>query len=296
MRRTGRAALRVARRPGALLHTKSSTSAEVHFEDPPLNEVVFSVQFDADVIDEVDALSKFRPEIRERFPHLEKQPPFPPAKEEFDVPSPQVGPHFEFLSGPSSHRYWFVSEDGTKLVQVQGDRFLFNWRQVTGEEIYPRFHVLCPEFVELFEIFLSVLATPPVVAWCELSYINPIPVEAGEENTHGELARIINYLVRSPTREALPPVEDTQIQQRFRILDTDTGEPVGRFYVTAMPGFQHTDPRPVYVITLIARGRPVAGHLPQSVVGFLERAHDMIVRAFKEVTTPEMHKQWRMQE
>lgn len=253
---------------------------------------MFSVQFEGDVIDEVAALSEFWPKIQPRFPRLEKQPPFPPATEEFEVPGPQSGPQVQFLTGPPSHRYWFLSQDGTKLVQVQGDRFLFNWRQVVGDEEYPRFASLCPEFIDLLREFVETLEQAPTPAWCELSYINPVPTEGETPETHGQLAQILNYLVRDPEREVLPPVEDTQLQQRFRIIDEITGEPTGRFYVAAVPGFRHSDSRPVYVITLLARGRPGAGELPESLIGFFERAHDLIVRGFKEVTTPAMHELW----
>jgi uncharacterized protein (TIGR04255 family) len=253
---------------------------------------VFSVQFDGDVIDEVAALSRFWPKIQPQFPNLKKQPPFPPATEDFGVPGPQSGPQVQFLTGPPSHRYWFLSEDGTKLIQVQGDRFLFNWRQVVGDEEYPRFATLFPEFIGHLRTFLGTLDSSATPAWCELSYINPVPTTGEQLGTHGQLAQILNYLVRDPERQVLPVVEDAQLQQRFRILDERTGEPTGRLYVTAVPGFRNSDSLPVYVITLLARGRAEHGELPESLVAFFDRAHDLIVGGFREVTTPAMHELW----
>jgi uncharacterized protein (TIGR04255 family) len=266
----------------------------VDFEDPPLNEVVFSVQFDGEVIDEVGVLAEFWQKISAEFPKHEKQPPLPPASESFDVPPPAPELQLRLMQGVPPQRYWFLSEDGTLIVQVQADRLMFNWRQVTGDEEYPHYDVLAPRFAELLETFLgceAVEADAASVDWVELQYINPVETQ-GEEQTHGQLARILNFLVADPPRAVLPPVEDTQLQQRFRIRDDD-GQPRGRLYLTAVPAFRTADAAPVYVITLLARGRPHPGDLREGVRGFLDRAHDLIVRGFVEVTTPEMHTLWR---
>lgn len=274
---------------------RTNTNRPVDFAYPPINEVAFSLQFDGDVIDEVGILSKFRPAIDEKYPRVEKYPPIPPAGERFDVPPQQMAPQVQFLQGPPSTRYWFLSADGTRLVQVQGDRLMFNWRQVIGTEPYPHFDTLYPEFSRLAALFVSVVAEqhgqPPSAAWCELTYINPIDAEGEAAGTHGQLAHILNYLVRDPARETLPPVEDTQIQQRFRITDDD-GVPVGRLYVSAVPGFRQVDSKPVYVLTLLARSRAAIGEVSSQLDPFFLKAHDLIVRGFKEVTTVEMHRRW----
>lgn len=247
----------------------ANNTRDVDFDDPPINEVAFSIQFDGDVIDEVGILSRFRPAIDEKYPRVEKHPPVPPATEQFDVPPQQMAPQIQFMQGPPSTRYWFLSEDGTRLVQVQGDRLMFNWRQVTGHEDYPHFDGLYPEFRRLAALFVSTVAeqreSVPPAAWYELTYINPIDAEGPTPGTHGQLARVLNYLVPDPKRETLPAVEDTQIQQRFRLMD-DGGRPVGRLYVLAVPGFRQADGKPVYVLTLVARSRAPAGELPISLV------------------------------
>lgn len=273
-----------------------SRADRVSFERPPLNEVVFSVQFESEVIDEVGILSRFRNEIEVQYPQLEKQPPVPPSSETFDQPIPP-GIQFQLLAGPPSHRYWFLSGDGTQIVQVQADRLMFNWRQVQGNEEYPRYETLCPEFVRLLALFVESLpdGVDAKPAWCELQYINPVPVADDAPGTHGQLAYIMNRLVPDPPRGALPEVEDTQLQQRFRICGED-GAPTGRLYVTAVPGLRQSDLRPAYILTLLARGRPESDNLPDGVVAFLDRAHDLIVRGFVEVTTPEAHAEWGLKE
>jgi uncharacterized protein (TIGR04255 family) len=271
----------------------ATSTRSVDFAHPPLNEVVFSVQFDSPVIDEIGVLSDFWQIIRHDFPRHEKQPPLPPASETFDVPPRPPELQLQLLQSGPTARYWFLSADGTLIVQVQPDRLMFNWRQVTGSEDYPHYDVLEPRFEDLLRTFLgcdSVDDQGANVGWVELQYINPIEVQA-EHGTHGQLARILNFLVSDPHRVTLPDVEDTQLQQRFRITD-DTGEPQGRLYLTAVPAVRATDQAPLYVITLLGRGRPGSGELVSGVSSFLHRAHDLIVNGFREVTTDEMHRVW----
>ena len=93
-------------------------------------------------------------------------------------------------------------------MQVQPDRLMFNWRKVDGTESYPRYETLLPEFVELLGIFLSldqVVAAQPSVAWVELQYVNPIEIEPHDGVGHGQLASILDLLVKDPPRSTFLP-------------------------------------------------------------------------------------------
>ncbi len=170
---------------------------------------------------------------------------------------------------------------------------MFNWRKVTGDEEYPRYETLLREFTNLLQTFLScgqVVTARPVVAWVELQYINPVEVGPQDGAGHGQLANILNLLVKDPPRGALPPVEDTQLQERFRIEWPDGG-PRGRLYLTAVPGLVH-DNIYAYILTFLSRGRPGDGELVGGVKDFLDIGHDLIVSGFREVTRSEMHTRW----
>lgn len=266
---------------------------QITFEAPPVNEVSFAIQFRTNVIDEVGTLSSYWPTVQVDYPNVEKQAPVPPMRENFDYPPQPGGPDFEFLSSPPSPRYWFSSADGTLLIQIQPDRFMFNWRQVAGDEDYPRFAALFPEFLKRYEEFVSMLliaGVEPEVAWCELTYHNPIPVDSSD-GTHGQLANIVTFIERDPGHTTIPPVEDTQLQQRFRLADA-SGTAVGRMYITAVPGFLKNSSTPVYVLALIVRARPEADGEWSGVGEFFQMAHRLIVHGFAEVTRPELHERW----
>lgn len=278
----------------------SSASAPVTFEHPPVNEVAFSVQLDGAEFDEVRVLADYWPQIRDDFPGHQKQPPLIPVVEQFAPPDRPVPPiNIDLLTGAPPVRYWFTSRDGSRLVQVQADRFIYNWRQAPGADTYPRFDTLAPEFEKQFTCFLEAVTTDSVApspTWCELTYINHVDAPGATAGVHGPLSRIFNALNTEVTSPTLPPIEDSQLQQRFRILDQEDGQtPIGRFYITAVPAFRAMDKAPIYVITLMARARPSATSTG-SVLAFFNRARELIVMGFKESTRPEMHEVWGLEE
>lgn len=271
-------------------------SDPVTFGSPPLNEVAMSVQFPTGVVDEVDALARYWPTIRDAFPLHDKQPPLFPVVEDFNRP-PEGGAVGQLIQGIPPARYWFLSEDKTWLVQVQADRFVLNWRRVEGGEEYPRYRALRPEFERRFRTFLDIAGGPgdaPAADWCELSYINHVAAATTDGGEHGPLSRVLRVLSPDPASETLPPVEDTQLQQRFVISWPGESEPMGRLYLNATPAFSQTDGAPIYVVALLVRGRPRDPSV-DGVLAFFDLARELIVRGFKESTTPEMHTQWRLQ-
>lgn len=264
----------------------------VTFRSPPVNEVVLSVQFSGVELDEFDVLAKYWPVIQPDFPNHDKQPPLPPIGEDFGRP-PRQGMQFGMLTVPPVPRYWFISADKALLVQVQADRFSLNWRHTDAADAYPRYRKLRPEFERRFGSFVDVVGALEVT-WCELTYINHVNAPATPDGTHGPLASVLRGLNPTPASSTLPPVEDTQLQQRFVIRRAGEDEPVGRLYIAAAPAFSQ-DGLPLYVITLLARGTPRDGRLPEA-LAFFDMARGLIVRGFKESTTDDMHLEWGLEE
>lgn len=265
----------------------------VTFAAPPVNEVALSVQFSAPTVDEFGILARFWPAIRPDFPKHAKQAPVLPVQEDFQRP-PTRAVQFQMFDAPPAPRYWFLSDDETLLVQAQDDRFIFNWRQIRNGQQYPRYRTLRPQFEQRYSTFLTTAGegkdlTP---AWCEITYINHVDAPGSSDGAHGPLSRVLRALNPQPTTASLPPVEDTQLQQRFVITDED--RPIGRLYLTATPAFRNDDRAPIYVVTLITRGQP-REPTTASVLDFFDRGRELIVKGFKESTTNEMHEKWGLQ-
>lgn len=264
------------------------------FQDPPVREVVLAVQFERLDVLRAPQLGLIWQSFRDRFPTTEEHPPLEPAFERF---GPRVGSrpavHFEMLAKLPSPRIWFVNADGSELVQVQQDRFIRNWRKQNGGQPYPRYSVLRQQFVEDFSLFLNIVAEQ---GWgnvepnqCEVTYVNLIT--AGQNGrSPGEIDQILTLFRPAYSDEGLGAPEEVTLGATYLIKGA-ADEPIGRLRVNAQPVVRVADGSSAIRLTLSARGLPDGGAI-ESALGFLDRGHEMIVRAFASITTPSMHSLW----
>lgn len=265
----------------------------VSFVDPPVTEVAFAVQFAAPAID-LEVLGEIAGRAKGAFPRREQHPPLPPRLEEFGT-IPQ-GPQIIFQTTPELPRTWFVTEDGTRVIQAQADRFAYNWRRTGPKQAYPRYNVLRLEFIEHGSPVIEsvALANPeagPIDA-VELTYVNELCApDSQPRSAHPLLSRLVRSL--DPMGgEFLQEPEDTRLQARWRI-NNDDGSPLGRLYASADPAFRR-DEVPIYLLTMTVR-LLAAGADAEAAVSLLDAAHLWIVRGFKDLTTKEMHDIWDLE-
>ena len=200
--------------------------------------------------------------------------------------------------GPGAgSRYWFVTNDDAEVVQVQPDRFAFNWRReptpgVTVGE-YPRYAYIRERFVHLLAEFEGVVrqqGAPFRANWCEIVYVNQIPAITSEQGRR-PLSSILR-VVRDVPLHGLPDPEDTAIAQRHVLVRDD--QPFGRFHINANAAFKLPALEPIYVLTLTARGT-TSGATEDGVLAFMDYGRDLIVHAFRDVTTEQMHAEWGLE-
>lgn len=253
----------------------------------PVVEVALTVQFANPGIPAPD-LFRFWERIKDSFPIIEEQQPLPPIFEEFDPKGPPKLT-LQFADRPPSPRYWFVSDDGRSLVQVQSDRFAYNWRKRDDNDQYPFFDQVSRIFHGLYVEFHDSLSNRQLSPeWCEIVYFNHItPNQYWSQ--HGELHKILRS-VTSIAHDSERLNEDTRLVQRFRYLDSE-GIPKGRLTVEAAPAFTVEGDKPVYTLSLSARGK--IGGTESDVMDFMMTGRDWIVRTFTDITTDEMHLVWR---
>ena len=238
-------------------------------------------------------------QIREENPAFERQPPLPPLVESFDAPhlEQQLEVNFGMVDSP---RYWFTTPDQHWLVQVQSDRFVLNWRRIETADPYPRYRTVRSRFQKLYGAFTAVLDDQRVAAnppqWCATTYINQITAgEPGQPLHRTPLAKALR-LVSSPKSKIVPAPEQTHFRQSH-VLPPAAGEraPRGRFYIEAGPSIRMTDQVPGYILELKAVSRP-DGPSRAALLRCFDAERDLIVRSFKDITTPEMHSLWELEE
>jgi hypothetical protein len=185
-----------------------------------------------------------------------------------------------------------LNEKGTQLLQIQPDRFIHNWREVASGERYPRYERLLESFLNELSIFCAFVDREGLgelaINQCEITYVNHIMAGEGWVR-HGQLAEILRCV--APVAGHLPEPESISLTACYVIPGSD-GRPLGRLHATVRPAWRTGDSRPMYVMTLTARGAP-QGEGVSAAVAFLNLGREWIVRGFADLTTAKMHSIWR---
>lgn len=268
------------------------------YENPPVIEVVASVQFEPLASLNVVSLGLLWQRFREVFPKVEQKPPIAPVVERLGVRVPlnQNQLQLQLSDDFVIPRLWFLNEAGDELLQVQQDRFIRNWRAVASlGKPYPRYEdYVRPRFIQDYRIFqqflqeeLGLQAEPNQ---CEVTYINHI-FPSSEWTSHKDLHAVFRGWAAGYGASIEPSIESINCRV-VHLLNDQGGEFLGRLHVTLQSAFKsQPSESPLFVLTLTARGRPT-GEGEQGVLGFLDAGRRAIVTAFDSMTTPEMHKIW----
>src|SRR5580704_19342195 len=102
----------------------------IKFKNPPISELVIGVYFDREIPSlRSEHVGLFWGQVREDFPNIQQQPLV-------NAPVRQPFPQQIFISSESwMPRFWLEASDGSTLMQIQKNAFLFNWRK--KETDYP---------------------------------------------------------------------------------------------------------------------------------------------------------------
>ena len=150
------------------------------FRSPPVVEVAIAVQFEPVEGLTGPMLGVLWSRVRDRFPAVQVHPPRDQAVEQFDPPDQPAKLNVVFGIGPPPPLVWYIREDDSELIQIQHDRFVFNWRRRDGE--YPRYEHVRARFVEFFRTVQSFLREEQLADevslnhW-EVTYVNLIRTE-----------------------------------------------------------------------------------------------------------------------
>lgn len=141
------------------------------FESPPLEEVVCGVRFKQLDLP-IERILEMREQLVHEYPKVQSAARLTP-----NIAS--IG----FIKDLPLPRLWFVSGDDNRVVQIQDDHFLFNWRKQGSKDGYPEFKTIFKEFAGLlgqFEVYCEKEGLGAIeFLSCELSYINNIAKGAG---------------------------------------------------------------------------------------------------------------------
>ena len=142
---------------------------------PPLIETYIGAHFENNIGFQTLSLYDFWEKLGcDRFSSYSEHSPLDP------LPKPNTHT-FDFRTIPPMRRFWFEGGDDKEyLVQVQEDRFIYNWRKQQGKNIgsYPRYEKVRDAFFDYYSTFEDSLMkeVKKVPSHLELGYINLIEI------------------------------------------------------------------------------------------------------------------------
>ncbi|HXE71466.1 MAG TPA: TIGR04255 family protein [Candidatus Nitrosotenuis sp.] len=260
---------------------------------PPVSEVIFDVQFLPIQGLTTAHFGLLWSRLRDRFPLTEDQPPLEPHLEKLPGRHPGVGLVLEISHLPPPRRVWLLKEDHTEVLQLQGDRFIRNWRRVQEDQTYPGYEKLkaaCrQDWQELVSLLQEEKLSLPRLTQGELAYLNRFPAGIGWEHL-GQAHRLLRVWRWPDELRGSEPPETVRTTVTFLIRRAD-GRVVGRLYVDLVP--LRDANRDFYLLRLSARGRPEPESL-QGAFEFFDLGHRAILQAFQDLCQPELLSHWKI--
>jgi uncharacterized protein (TIGR04255 family) len=267
----------------------------VHFERPPVVETVLGVHFKPiPGLTAAHAGIFWREVLGTDWPKAVDAPLLADQTEKFEGGLSWLGPGSVFqlaLPHLSGSRLQVSSSAGDRMVQIQPNRFHYNWKS-TGED-YPSYSKVRREFDHYFGQLARFVEDEGLgkispFQW-EVTYVDY--VQPGElwhslEDWH----RVIPGLLgEAPRREGLG-LETVSGEWRYEIAPKR-----GRLYINLALGKTAEKDTTGLLIQWTARG-PVVGDTWDELGQGLDLGHDVLLRKFLDVTSPEAHKAWGRKE
>lgn len=220
--------------------------------------------------------------IRDRFPVCMDVPPLPSVLE--GVSSGEMS----FLP-----RVWYITRDEDRLLQIQPDRFLLNWRKREISDVYVGFEQCQKWFLDdlngLLEFLINEGLGKIIPKQLELNYINHVSRDdlLGDLRNLSEIFPVLRLSEWSEDGR-IPLPEKFSCQ--FQVVSPDHA---GEMLITLATAIRAEDTMPIIHLSF-----QVIVPLPEnesvSLEPTLNSAHDWIVHVFKGmVPVSALQKYWR---
>ncbi len=265
------------------------------FTNPPVSEVVLAIRFEQLPLLGAPQIGLLWDRYRDKYPNASTKPPLNIPMESFGLPDGESGVRIQLTDESGPVRYWFENKNGTELIQIQNDHFIFNWKKGAINQSYPRYEKVRARFrrhLKTFETFLAEHDLGKIIpTLCEVTYVNELYPGKGWTKP-GQAHRVFSTWSRrfSDGFSSQFEFEDINFRFRQRILSEEK-TPVGRFYVSLDPRYHLRQGDPMLIFALTARGVPLK-NTKKAVIDFFNLGREITVRSFASMTTKRMHEIW----
>jgi uncharacterized protein (TIGR04255 family) len=244
------------------------------YNNPPLNEVVCGLGFEKIERFKGHHIGLFWQKIKDEFPLVEHAIRLDQNPLQIDLK--------EYLP-----RVWFVRNEQNRLIQLQDDKFYFNWRRMQEDETYPRYKTIIEDFKKYLSIFEKFLEEENLGSVnperCELTYINHILKGEGWESV-SDVNNIFCDLCWNTEDRFLPPPVNVGGHVVFQLPDKK-----GRLEVILQQVIRKLDKRSMFVLQNKATGLGEDKNM-SAVWEWFSVAHEWIVYGFTDLTKKSVQK------
>lgn len=247
------------------------------FDNPPVVEVALGVEFAT-----LDALTVlhaglFWGKIRTEFP-----------KHQLNPASNISGQSLvDGLDLPI--RFWFLTESEEILIQLQKNRFIFNWRKYASDKIvYPHFKNLIPLFKKYWSLFTSFLNEIDLdlnVQLCDITYVNHIDRGDGWDSIdelHNVFPSLSGFQENSLKALSLRTVASIPDSEQSMIMNIDHAT-------------RQSDDQEIIVFSITSRAI-TQSYSAQELLDIFSEGQQNIVAKFESFTSSGMHQFWGKRE
>jgi uncharacterized protein (TIGR04255 family) len=250
------------------------------FDNPPVTEVVFGIQFNPLIRFTVSHYGQLWEDFKvDGYELCQDTSPLFPAIERFDSRGEAQPP---MLPDPLLPRVWFVHIDGTGIVQVQRDRFLHNWKKAAPKDDYPRYHLLKQMFTARYGKFSQFIAGrdlgPINPIQYEITYVNHIQRGEGWNALEDVGSIFPDFRWRADDKRFLPSPSGNNLRLTFDLPDR-----TARLHFTVRDGIRTHDQAHLMICELTVRGMPPSDS-QEAMETWFDTAREWIVRGFVDLT------------
>jgi hypothetical protein len=262
--------------------TEANTRKLAFYDEPPVTQVGYGVVFaplEGLLSPHIGLLWElFQPE----YPYCDDFAPIDPDIELFDGQN-DIEPQLEVSDIPELPRVLFMNQDETRIIQIQRNGFVYNWKKAGINNEYPRYDSLFAEFQKNlvdFDNFLNEF---------ELGQIQPLQYELTYIN---EIAQGEAWLTLEDIGKIFPDISWQKNTLRFLTNPQkiawdavfELPDKIGRLY-TSIKSIKIEEESTLF-FEITVRGIGNYGS-PEVLQDWFAIAHEWIVSAFTDLTDNE---------
>jgi uncharacterized protein (TIGR04255 family) len=246
------------------------TKQKVTFDNAPVIEVVIGAQFDGKVFNYKNIFDYYN-QKKDEFTKIEANPPLPSTLENFESQSIT-----KILSGFNS-RYFFINDANNKLIQLQPDRLLYNWRKTENKIEYPHFDSVYGEFKKVLNELEGLYNIKEKINQLEVTYFDHIYIDDLGMKDY-ELDKIFNFWNFGKSLK--------NFENRLTIPQPEIN---GNLNFMFQSGTKKDDKKKLIATEMTCRGIITK---EQTLDEWYNKSHDILLDFFLELTTDEIQQKW----